>query len=91
MNYECLQCETAEARHESYFCSQACRVAFAAQANGPVRCDECSNEVETKEEAEASGWIDVCDTPDGFCWNQQGLCPECQCESVTVPARDPVT
>ncbi len=78
MSYECLQCESAWSHPESFFCSPECRDQFAAESDGPVRCDNCSREEETKAEAVAAGWVHIENDPEGYCWNQQGTCPACQ-------------
>lgn len=88
MSYKCLQCEAAPARHESLFCSPACRDAFVVTTNGPVRCDYCDNEAETIAEAIAAGWTDIRNTPEGLCWNQQGQCPECQVQPIVAKMVD---
>jgi hypothetical protein len=81
INGDCLQCEAADARAGSKFCSDASRQAFRATMPFVLICRHCSadeGDHETPAQAEVAGWSEVEEDPEGFCWNYLGYCPDCR-------------
>lgn len=80
---ECLNCVVNTARPDSHFCSAECKAAFMAECNGPVRCRGgaetiCFAETDAVAAAEAAGWTEIEEDPEGVSWNYDGFCPDCQ-------------
>jgi hypothetical protein len=83
--YECMVCETADARPDSHFCSDACRKAWAesmpfvlACGGSKGGCSADEGEYQTVEEAHAAGWEGIMPDTEGSMWNYIGTCPECK-------------
>ena len=74
---ECGKCS----HPESHFCSPECRDEWAKTMAFVLECSGCYGAGEnytSKEQAVADGWTDIEDDPEGWTWNQIGLCPECK-------------
>jgi hypothetical protein len=44
-----------------------------------IECLYCDAgpEIDSRDAAEAAGWIDIEADPDGLAWNHLGVCPDC--------------
>jgi hypothetical protein len=59
------------------FCSEECKAHHWWEMSESIVCTDCWAEAYGVEDANAAGWQDVHEDPDGYAWSHIGTCPDC--------------